>query len=444
MQHDPAINRRDFVRNTSAAAAAIAIAAPAVLAAPRVAAARELRVGLIGCGGRGTGAAVNALRADPDVVLWAVGDLFSERHAGCLDAIVEEMRRLDEETGGDANVRRVQVPSERRFNGFDNHLRVIECCDVVLLCTPPVFRPQHMTAAVNAGRHVFCEKPVAVDATGVREVLEAARRAEQSGLCVVSGFCWRYSTRERETYRRLHEGAIGDLRAVYTTYNTTGWVAPRKRRPEWSDIEWQVRNWHYFYPMSGDHLVEQAVHSIDKIHWAFNGRAPVRCVAVGGRSVRPDVPETGNVYDHFSVTWEYDDGARAFHMCRHYPNCPSDNADYLFGSAGTCTVNGWTDTHVIEGENPWRCTAPRNDMYQQEHDELFAAIRAGRPMNDGRNMSESTLMAIMARMAAYTGQAVTWEQAMSSSENLAPSRWDWIAHQTPPLAVPGGVARAAR
>ncbi|MCA9285314.1 MAG: Gfo/Idh/MocA family oxidoreductase [Phycisphaerales bacterium] len=432
------MTRRDFVRASTAATAAFAVAAPAVIAAARPSAAKELRVGLVGCGGRGTGAAVNALRADPDVVLWAVGDLFAERHDGCLQAIEGEMRTMDEEGGGgDRNLRRVQVDAARRFDGFDNYQKVIDNCDVVLLCTPPVFRPEHYVAAIKAGKHVFCEKPVSVDAPGVRAVIEASRQASEKGLTVVSGFCWRYSDRERETYQRIHDGAIGPLRAVYTTYNTTGWVAPRVKRPEWSDIEWQIRDWHYFYPMSGDHIVEQAVHSIDKIHWAFNGRAPQRCVAVGGRAARPNVPETGNVYDHFSITWDYDDGAKAFHMCRHYPNCPSDNSDYLLGEKGTCTVNGWTDTHVITGENAWTCTAPRNDMYQQEHDEMFAAIRAGKPINNGQRMAESTLLAIMARMAAYTGQVVTWEQAMSSQESLLPPRWEWTSHEMPRLAVPG-------
>jgi predicted dehydrogenase len=309
--------------------------------------------------------------------------------------------------------------------------------DVVLLTTPPAFRPQHLRAAVEAGKHVFCEKPVAVDAPGVRSVLESARLAKEKGLALMSGFCWRYQDQMREAFARLAAGGVGEIRSIQTTYNTTGWVTPKPREAGWSDAEFQTRNWQYFHPLSGDHIVEQAVHAIDWIGWALGDRAPVRCWAVGGRQARPDVPETGNVFDHFAVTYEFEGGVRAYHMCRHWPNAPYDNTGLVSGSAGTMTIDPWNGRHVIEGERPWTGTASGNDMYQREHDELFSSIRSGRPVNDGAFMANSTMLAIMGRMAAYTGQAVTWEQAMGSREDLNPGAWSFGDRPTPSVAVPG-------
>jgi predicted dehydrogenase len=297
-----------------------------------------------------------------------------------------------------------------------------------------------LRAAIEAGRHVFCEKPMAVDGPGVRSVLETAAMARAKRLAIVSGFCWRYAARERETMKRVHDGAIGDLRAVYTTYNAGGWVGHRPRDPAWSEMEYQMRNWHYFCWLSGDHLVEQACHSIDKMAWAVNGRLPLRCTAVGGRQVRDAIGEPGDCYDHFAVTYEFADGVRGFHMCRHIPNSPFDNSDVIYGTRGTCRINGWADEQVIEGENPWSCQTPKGDMYQQEHDDLFASIRAHGaegPVNDGAWMAHSTLMAIMGRMAAYTGQAVSWEQALNSTEELRPPAYAWGDAPVLKAPIPG-------
>ncbi len=397
----------------------------------------SLRVGLVGCGGRGTGAAIQAISADPDASLWAVADAFPERIEPCLTNLTDELK-AQHGAGADSYLRRAEVPRERRFVGLDSHAALLDSgVDVVLLCTPPVFRPKQLADAIAAGKHVFCEKPVAIDGPGIRSALESAKRAKEANLALMSGFCWRHSTRERETYEKIHAGAIGDIVAVYTNYNATGWIQPKPRQPQWSDVEFQLRNWHYFHWMSGDHIVEQAVHAIDKIHWAMNGRLPRQVTAIGGRATRPNLPETGNVFDHFGLVYDYDKNVRAFHMCRHWPNSPSDNSDYLMGTLGTATVNGWNDTHVITGPNAWQSQAQRNDMYQTEHDELFASIRAGTPYNDGVAMAESCLMAIMGRMAAYTGQVVTWDQALNSQENLLPSDWTWTERPAPGVAVPG-------
>ncbi len=428
--------RREFVKTAAAISAASAFAAPAIgRSAGRT---EDLRVGVIGCGGRGTGAVIQALHADAGAVLWSMGDLFPERIQPCLDYASSDLQEMDQENGTANAARQIQVPVSRRFAGFDAFERVIASgVDVVLLTTPPAFRPRHLAAAVDAGKHVFCEKPVAVDAPGVRSVLESARRARERGLALMSGFCWRYQDQVRETMRTLHDGGIGEIRAIQSTYNTTGWVPAKPREAGWSDAEFQARNWQYFHPISGDHVVEQAVHAIDWIAWAMRDAAPERCFAVGGRQTRPDAPETGNVFDHFSITYEYPGGVRAYHTCRHWPNTPSDNSMYALGSSGSCTMKPWTNEHVIEGGTPWRGSAPGNDMYQREHDVLFESIRSGAPVNDGTFMAHTTLLAIMGRMAAYTGGVITWDQAMNSAEDLNPEPWALGDRATPEIAVPG-------
>jgi len=432
------LTRREFVAAATAIGAGGLVAAPALGRTTGSGRADPIRVGIIGCGGRGSGALIQALKADPGSVLWAMGDLYPERIEPCLGYARSAMEEQDEEQGTSRYAQKIQAEPERRFSGFDAYAKVIDSgVDMVILTTPPVFRPQHLAAAVNAGKHVFCEKPVAVDAPGVRSVLESARIAKEKGVSLMSGFCWRYQLQMREAFDKLQGGGVGDIRTIQSTYNATGWVQPKERKPAWSETEFQTRNWHYFHPISGDHIVEQAVHAIDWIGWALGDKSPQRCWAVGGRQTREDLPQTGNVYDHFSVTYEFAGGVRAYHMCRHWPNSPYDNSGYVTGSDGVMTIDAWNGNHVIEGANPWKGTAPANDMYQQEHDELFASIRSGKPINDGVAMSSSTMMAIMGRMAAYTGQAVTWEQAMNSQENLNPGPWAFGDRATPPVALPG-------
>jgi predicted dehydrogenase len=440
---ESAVTRRQFVKATAAVAAgAIAGRAMPQTASPVVQrhGVQPLKVGLIGCGGRGSGAALQALAADKNVVLYAMADAFADRIEQSLRSIKNELasRAAATQPASTTSPDQVQVEPDRCFSGFDAYEKVIELCDVVLLAEPPHFRPAHVRAAVSAGRDVFCEKPVAVDASGVRLVLESAAIAQQKNLSLVSGFCWRYSARERDTFAQIHSGALGDIRALYTTYNAGGWVGPKPRQAEWSEMEFQMRNWHYFTWLSGDHIVEQACHAIDWMAWAMNGRLPARCTAVGGRAVRDAIGEPGNAFDHFGVTFDYDHGPRAFHMCRHFPNSPFDNSMTVYGTKGTCSMASWADRHVIEGEQPWKCQTTKNDMYQQEHDELFASIRNGKPINDGVWMAHSTLMAVMARMAAYSGQAITWEQALNSQEELKPASYGWA--EAPPIckvAVPG-------
>jgi myo-inositol 2-dehydrogenase / D-chiro-inositol 1-dehydrogenase len=422
-------SRRQFLKTSGAAALGSVVAAH--LSLPHRAAAAEgdiLRVGLIGCGGRGTGAANEALSADKNVVITALGDVFSSQLQNSLAGLKR------------AHSNRVQVEADRCFVGIDAYQKVIDSgVDVVLLASPPGFRPQHLKAAVEAGKHVFCEKPVATDSPGVRSVLSSVEEAKRKKLALVSGFCWRYDLARRAFYRKIHDGAIGQIRAIYATY-LTGPVKPMppaSQRPAgMSDVEWQLRNWYNFVWLSGDGLVEQACHSVDKIAWAMKDVPPVKAVATGGRQIPNN---EGNIYDHIDVFYEYEDGARAFMAQRQISNCYSDNSDYLMGSSGVGTIKGWS-APTIQGAERWRYSDPgsKRSMYQVEHDELFASIRKGEPLNDGVWMTHSTLMAIMGRIAAYTGQEITWEQALNSGEKLVPDRVTWDMDFKPaPLAMPG-------
>lgn len=423
------VTRRDFVKSTATTAAAPVALGTILSAVPNVHAGGSgtIRVGLVGCGGRGTGAATQALNADPGVRVTAMADVF-------IDKLEASLTRIQNHAPD-----RVEVTEDTKFIGFDAFQRLIDSgVDVVILATPPGFRPEHLKAAIAANKHVFCEKPMAVDGPGVRSVLESAAEAKRKNLSLVAGFCWRYSEPQRETYGRILDGAIGDVSAMYTTYNTGGWVSPVARKAGWSDMEAQLRSWHYFTWLSGDHIAEQACHAIDWIGWVHRDQPPVRCHAAGGRQCRPDTPETGHVYDHFSVVWEYEDGSRAFHMCRHFPNCPWDNTAYLMGTKGYCRNNPWSPEQIeITGPNAWHWEGTRNDMYQTEHNELFASILNGKPINDGVWMARSTMLSIMGRMAAYTGQIVTWDQAMNSQQKLAPEEMKWGPLPTPEVAVPG-------
>ncbi|GAB2770465.1 Gfo/Idh/MocA family oxidoreductase [Rhabdobacter roseus] len=371
-----------------------------------------LKVGLIGCGGRGSGAAKQALSADPNVVLYAVGDIFKDKMELSLDSL--------KKVHGD----KVAVDEGRKFLGFDAFQKVLDSgVDVVILATPPHFRPEHLTAAVKAGKHVFCEKPVAVDTPGIHKVLEAAKLAKEKNLSLVSGFCWRFHEPKRASFAKIQEGAIGDVMAVYNTYDTgTLWSKPREEG--WSDMEFQLRNWMYYTWLAGDHIVEQAVHSVDMMSWAFGDKLPISAVGTGGRQVRTDAL-FGHIYDHFAVTYEYENGAKGFHFSRQQANCENSYAVESLGTKGRSMVNCSRNVHEITGSNPWKYSGEQNDMYQTEHNELFASIRNGKPLNYGESMANSTLLAIMGRMAAYTGKKVTWQDALNSTEKLGPDTYSW-------------------
>lgn len=418
-------SRRQFLKTSSAALVAGTLAkAEALGQGVHVAGSDLLRIGLVGCGGRGTGAAAQALAADPNVKLVAMGDAFSDR----LQSSLETLHKQKEVAA------KIDVPAERWFVGFNAYKQVLEHSDVVLLATPPHFRPMHIRAAVDAGKHVFAEKPVAVDALGVRAVLAACEQARQKKLAVVSGLALRYSYGYRETVKRIHEGALGPLRTLQANdFRGPIWVKPRQ--PGWSDMEWHMRNWYYFTWLSGDFNVEQHVHMLDLCSWVLNDQYPVRAYGIGGRQVRTG-PEYGNIYDHHSVVYEYADGVKLFANCRQQAGCMNDIGTHVMGARGVATLNA--RGLQIQTDTRWTYRGERNNQSQTEHDELFASIRKGEPINNGEYMSKSTLLAIMGRMATYTGQTITWEQAENSQENLSPERYDWDA--APPeskVAMPG-------
>jgi myo-inositol 2-dehydrogenase / D-chiro-inositol 1-dehydrogenase len=401
---------------------------PTVTNTPRTG---PLRIGLVGCGGRGTGAAVQALKADPDTIIVAAGDVFQDRLDSCIAAVIEEM-------GDQAS--RVQVPPERRFTGFDSYKPVIDSdVDVVLLCGYPSFRPMHLAYAVERGKHTFAEKPVAVDGPGLRSVLASAKISRDKGLACLVGFCWRYHDGMRAAFDRVNSGELGQITSVYTNY-LGGTLGKKPRKESWSDMEFQMRNWWHFTWISGDHIVEQAVHSIDRLRWATGDRLPTRVTCLGGRAARSG-PEHGNVFDNFSAIYEYEGGMKTFHACRQIDGLPNDNSDYIEGTLGSAVIGNWGGTLVTRdraGNETWKYAGPKpRDMYQAEHDELFRSIRAGKPINDCEEGAHSTLMAIMARMAAYTGQTITWEQALNSKEDLMPASLAMGPIDTPPIAVPG-------
>ncbi|MDG2423814.1 MAG: Gfo/Idh/MocA family oxidoreductase [Phycisphaerales bacterium] len=421
------VTRRGFVKASSATVGIAALASPAL---GWVDGDDTIKVGLIGCGGRGTGAAGQAMRADKGAVLWAMGDAFDDR----LTASHGHLKNLH----GD----QIQVDPENQFVGFDAYQKVIDSgVDVVILTTPPHFRPEHFKYAVDKKKHVFMEKPMAVDGSGVRSVIADAQRAKEQGTNVMGGFCWRYNHPNRECYARIHDGAIGDVKCVHSTY-LSGPLGKKPRQAGWSDMEWQMRNWQHFNWLSGDHIAEQACHAIDKINWAKDNMQPDRCITVGGRQMRSG-PESGNIYDHFSVVYEYPDGTRSFHDCRQMPNCWSDNTEKIFGTKGDCYVNSWGPTQIITGENPWEYEGPNPNMYQVEHNELFKAIRNGGLINDGPEMTRSTLMSIMGRMSAYNGQPVTYEEALTSEDRLGPTVYEWGDVPVIDVSVPGSPARWA-
>jgi predicted dehydrogenase len=334
---------------------------------------------------------------------------------------------------------RVDVPTERQYTGFDAYKAVIDQVDVVLLTTPPHFRPLHMAYAVEKGVHAFVEKPIATDAPGVRSFLASCEAARKKNLSLVSGLCWRYYHPRREAMQRVLDGAIGDIVAVETTYNSRGVWDPRKSRDEvGSEMEYQMRNWYYYTWLSGDHIVEQAVHALDTMAWALGDRPPLQCWGSGGRQVRTD-PMYGNIYDHFSLVYEYPDNVRGYHACRHWANTDGRIKDFVLGSKGVCDVfgNPSPGSPRISGPNAWRYRGPNSNMYQAEHDELFASIRSGKPINNGQYAADSTLLAIMGRMAAYTGKVITWEMALNSKENLGPAQYVWGDAPRQPVAHPG-------
>lgn len=410
-----AASRRDFLKSTALAASAAAMGGVVLGRTAHAAGSDVLKVGLIGCGGRGTGAAANALEADPNTQLVALGDVFENQVKSSREQLKKEAGIAD----------RVLVDDDHCFSGFDNYQKVIDSgVDVVILGTPPQFRPEHLKAAVEAGKHVFCEKPVAVDAPGIRSVLESTKKAKEKNLSLVSGLCWRYHTGVRETMQRLLDGAIGDVKSMQETYLCGLVGRAATKTPDMSEMEFQMRSWYFFNWLSGDFNVEQHVHSLDKASWLMGDKPPIAAWGIGGRQLE----KLGNIYDHFGVVYEYADGVKLHAYCRQQNNCWVDVSDQFIGTKGTCDVLN----HVIKGENKWRFKGDGGNMYVLEHQALFNAIRSGQPKNDGEYMSLSSMLGIMGRMAAYTGKRITWDEAINSKQVLGLENYSMDA--APPVA----------
>ncbi|APZ94315.1 Gfo/Idh/MocA family protein [Fuerstiella marisgermanici] len=441
----PGSSRRQFLTTSSAAATALAVA-PALSAGAYAGGSDLLKVGLVGCGGRGTGAASQALTADSGVELVAMADAFEDR-------LMNSRKTLQRKFNKEGEAPRVNVAEDNCFTGFDAYKSVVDMSDVVLLASTPHFRPRHLKAAVEAGKHVFCEKPVAVDAPGVRSVLESVEKARENKTSLVSGLCWRYHPAKQAVFEQIKKGTIGDIVAMQCSYMSTGVWDPRRTREECdSEMEYQLRNWYYYTWLSGDFNVEQHIHSLDKMMWAMGDKPPSTISASGGRQVRTD-PKYGNIYDHFNVIYEWENeaevvtksgktktessvGVKAFARCRHWKGCETDVSDYITGTKGRADVMKHR-IFDLEGNEIWKYDGPNGDMYQIEHDELFASIRGAHPINNGDYMCKSTMMAISGRMAAYTGKKLTWQECMDSQEDLTPKAYEWGDVPVPEVAIPG-------
>jgi predicted dehydrogenase len=410
--------RRTFLKTTSAALIGSSLLEGSLAAQTAPARGDDtLRVALVGCGGRGTGAANQALSTEGSVKLVAMADAFEDRLASSLEQLSE------------LHPDKVDVPESRRFVGFDAYRQAMEQdVDVVVLATPPGFRPIHFEHAVALQRHVFMEKPVAVDGPGIRKVLAAAEVSKRNGLKVGVGLQRHHDAAYQETVRRIHDGAIGDVQLMRCYWNGSGvWVRPRK--PGMTEMEYQMRNWYYFNWLCGDHIVEQHIHNLDVCNW-IKGDHPVKAQGQGGRQVRSGI-DHGEIFDHHMVEYTYADGTTMLSQCRHIPNTWSSVSEHAVGTRGSAnmsaksieSVGGWT----------WRYREDRKDAYQVEHDRLFAAIREDTPHNEAETGAVATMTAILGRMATYSGNLVTWDDALASGLDLSPARYAWDA---PPPTLP--------
>jgi predicted dehydrogenase len=418
------LTRREVLKTASLAS--LAAAMPGGLFA--AGASERIKVGLIGCGGRGTGAAIDATNASPDVVIAAMGDVFP-------DQLEWSKGRLKEKVAAD----RVVVTPETTFTGFDAYEKVVATdVDVIILASPPFFRPAQLKAAIDAGKHVFTEKPVAVDPAGVRSVIATSELAASKGLGIVAGTQRRHQDHYLEIMKRVHGGDIGELVAGQCYWNMGAlWVErsamnwANRTVKKWSDMEWQLRNWLFTCWAGGDHIVEQHVHNLDVINWAYQAH-PVKCTGMGGRAARVE-PQYGDIFDHFAVEYEYPNGAKILSMCRQTAGAAENVSERVVGTKGF-TYTDSADAY-IKGENPWENAEASPNPYVQEHADLIASIRAGKPLNEGRQVAESCLTAIMGRMSAYTGRALSWDWVMNASKlDLTPPHMEF--GELPPLQVP--------
>jgi myo-inositol 2-dehydrogenase/D-chiro-inositol 1-dehydrogenase len=418
---DPRPSRRDFFRTTTAAAAGTA--AFSLIPNAFAGANDVIKVGLIGCGGRGTGAVENICEAAGttyNIKIHALGDVFEDHLRNCFESTRNNPHCKE----------KFDVAKDRCFIGFDAYQKVVDACDLVLLATPPGFRPQHLEYAVKAGKNIFTEKPVGVDPTGIRKVLAAAEVAKQKGLAIVAGTQRRHEAPYIESLKRIHGGAIGEVVSGRIFWNQGAiWANPRK--PGWSDMEYQLRNWYHFIWVCGDCIVEQHVHNLDVACWVV-GHHPIRAVGMGGREVNTG-PEWGESFDHYAVDYEFPGGIHVQSMCRQIAGCDSDVSEHFVGTQGK-----WHSAASFEGPNAPRIRARGINPYVQEHIDLLEAITTGKPINELKQVAESTMTAIFGRLSAFTGKALTWDQALNAKLDTFPKELGWdVKLPGPKIAKPG-------
>ncbi len=427
-KQDNSLSRRNFVKSSSLVTTGILSAGLPVGAMANVDGNKKLKLALVGCGGRGRGAVVQALQADDNVELVAMADAFQDNVENSLKAVQEHFD----------GVKKIKVNPKNLFSGFDAYKKAIDLADVVILTTPPGFRPYHFEYAINNGKHVFMEKPVATDPVGVRKVLEVAQKARENKLNVVVGLQRHYQQKYIDLYQKVQDGYIGKIVAGQVYWNSPGvWV--RKRQPGQTEMEYQMRNWYYFNWLCGDHILEQHIHNIDVANW-FIGGYPSQAQGMGGRQVR-NGKDHGEIFDHHFVEFTYDSGAVISSQCRHQPGCMRKVDETFQGTEGCVNsrLGQLTDLegnemykykagHKTNSSKPSKSSAdPLNEPnpYQVEHDQLFASIRNGGLIADAENGAKSTLTAIMGRMATYSGKVITWDQVMNSNLQIMPESVDW-------------------
>lgn len=407
-------SRRNFLKSSAVLAGATTVAGLSLARSAHAAGDQVIKIGLIGCGGRGSGAAANAMNAGKDIKLVAMADIFEDRISGARERL--------KTTYGD----QVAVDDAHMFLGFDAYKKVIDSSDVVLIAAASHFHPDYLTAAIDAGKHVFCEKPHGLDAPGIKKSMAAAAKAKEKGLSIVSGLCWRYSPAVRETMKRVQDGQIGEIVAIQENYLSSPYVC-RPRQAEWDEMTYQYQNWYHFNWLSGDQTAQQLIHSIDKASWALGDKPPVKAWGMGGRQTCLD-PKFGDQFDHHGVVFEYDNGVHVFGFCRDQPGCYRTTSDIIFGTKGRARMPRRCS---IEGENEWRYKSDKENMYDIEHQELFDGIRSGNVINNGDYMCTSSMLAVLAQMVCYTGQEITWEQAMNSKLDFTQPRYGFDAE--PPI-----------
>jgi len=399
-------SRRGFLATTAAAVAA----RPGYAAGSDV-----IRIGVIGCGGRGEAAAMNAMNADKGVRLVALADVLVDRAQEKRNALKVKYPS------------QVDVPDSRCFGGFDGYRSVIEASDVVLIANAAKFHPLHMMAAIQAGKHVFVEKPHAIDPAGVKLVQAACALARKKRLCVLSGLQSRYNTVYQETIQRVHEGAIGDIVAIQETWLRPPYVL-HHRRPGMGEVEFQASNQYHFHWLSGDDVPQTLIHNLDRACWAQKNVSPIRAWGMGGRStLRGEV--YGNVFDHHAVVYEFPNNVRVYAYCRTIPNCYNENSSFLIGTKGRCMVMQGR----IEGEKPWQYQGPKVNPYDLEHVALFKAIRSGSPINSEDYMIRATVTVLMGQFSCYTGKQVTWDEVIKSDYYYPPRPEDVRLDMEPPV-----------